>query len=297
MSARRKVGGLALACAVNLGALVGCSSKDASTTEQAASSAPHAHDAPERAGGTVAASVKVAQPVEPGRPAELAFAFADGSGRPLDDFQVVHEKRLHLFVVSDDLAFFDHVHPSDSATAPGNWSIAQSFPRAGTYHLYADFTSASEGAHMTKSDLEVPGDRPAPAPLVASTEPTQRVGDLAITAKFVGAPIPSGDAMLEYSIADERGAAVTDLEPYLGAFGHLFILKDDRVTTVHAHPLDGGGAHGGPKLTFHASLPGPGKYKLWAQFQRRGEVMTAPWVIEVSEAPAPPNPHAHHRMH
>lgn len=46
------------------------------------------------------------------------------------------------------------------------------------------------------------------------------------------------------------------------------------------------GPEGGPDLTFDALLPKPGRYRIWTQFQRGGEVSTASFTVEAAAAPA-----------
>jgi hypothetical protein len=81
------------------------------------------------------------------------------------------------------------------------------------------------------------------------------------------------------------GAPVTDLEPFLGAMGHLIVVKEDRSQFVHSHPMEPANAdparRGGPAVVFSALFPVPGLYKAWGQFQHRGTVLTVPFVFEV----------------
>jgi hypothetical protein len=87
---------------------------------------------------------------------------------------------------------------------------------------------------------------------------------------------------LRFQIADATtGAPVNNLEPYLGAAGHMLVVSDDGATAIHAHPE--GGPTSGPTVTFEPMFPAAGLYKLWVQFQRKGQVVTAPFVIAVEE--------------
>src|SRR5205807_5720588 len=54
------------------------------------------------------------------------------------DLAIVHEHPLHLIVVSSDLTFFDHVHPTPQPD--GSLAIDYAFPKAGRYVLFADIT-------------------------------------------------------------------------------------------------------------------------------------------------------------
>lgn len=71
---------------------------------------------------------------------ELSFDIRDPSGVPITDFDEAHDKQLHLIVVRNDGREYRHVHPElDPRT--GVWSLPWSWDTAGTYRLYADFTS------------------------------------------------------------------------------------------------------------------------------------------------------------
>lgn len=252
----------------------------------------HAHDhgaMPEmRLSDTVEAVVE-AGPLEPGKPMRLVFSYrAKADGMALTDFEVVHQQRLHMFVVRRDMSVFDHVHPVPADPARGDvagtWVQEQVFPTPGEYHIYSDFKSTRLGPNVTVTKLVVPGEAPADVPLTVDTTMTRSYGDLTITLTTAPAGLAVGDAMLTYSVRDARGQPVNDLEPYLGAFGHLFILHEDLVTMAHAHPR---GAEptpemrAGPEVAFHTVLPKAGRYKLWAQLQRAGKIVTTDWTVQV----------------
>jgi len=57
------------------------------------------------------------------------------------------------------------------------------------------------------------------------------------------------------------------------------ILSRDADHYLHVHPLDE--ASSGPDAQFVTSFPKPGIYKIWGQFQHRGEVFTVPFVVQV----------------
>jgi len=232
---------------------------------------------------TVAATVTSAPP-EAGKPVTLGLSFrVHGATSDITDFEVVHEQRLHTFVVSDDMSFFAHVHPQPVDTQPGLWTLVQVFPAPGTYYIYNDLTSTSVGPAVTRSTVTVPGTAPAPEPLMVDTAMTKTFGGLQVMLMTKPAQLTAGDAILEYTVSDASGP-VHDLEPYLGAFGHLFILKDDKVTMAHAHPSGAApapGDHAGPTVSFHTVLPAPGRYKLWAQLKRGGQVVTTDWTVDV----------------
>jgi len=234
---------------------------------------------------SVEARVTPLAPLAAGQPGTLRFRFESRASRAaLTDFEVAHERRLHVFVVSDDMSFFAHVHPTLSDAEAGLWTLEQTFPAPGRYQIYADFKSTGAGANVTRSDLVVAGTPPAAVPLTVDGEMTKTFGGLTVTARFTPWPLTTGDTLLTYRVTDESGQPVTDLAPYLGAFGHLFALSSDKVTMAHAHPEGAAptaDAHGGPEISFHTRFPSAGTYKLWAQVLRGGIVTTTDWTVAV----------------
>ncbi|MFO0751558.1 MAG: heavy metal-binding domain-containing protein [Myxococcota bacterium] len=228
--------------------------------------------------------------LEAGKPVPVNFAYRHHtSDTAVSDIVPSHTELVHLFVISDDLATYAHVHP-EAAAAPGEFDLAVTFPTPGRYHVYSDFTSTGDGPTVTATPVEVPGAAPAPVPLVADAELAKVVDGLKVALTPSPSPLVAGqDVMLTYHVSDAAsGAAVTDLEPYLGAMGHLFILNRDLAHPDHAHPQGAepaADARGGPDIMFHTHLEKPGLTKLWLQLQRHGQVETVPLVIDVQAAP------------
>ena len=230
---------------------------------------------------TVESHLNASGSVEAGKPTRLNFAFHAMPGQALvKDFEVSHERKLHVFIVSQDLSFYDHVHPDPTGDgSAGTWQLDQTFPAPGVYRVYSDFKSTALGANVTVSDFTVPGTAPAPKPLVVDSVMNKAFGGLTVAFAPSPTPFKAGvETILKYTMADAKGSAVTDLEPYLGAMGHLFVLGDDLVTMAHSHPE---GMERGPDVSFHAVFPKAGRYKLWAQFQRAGKIVTSDYVVDV----------------
>jgi copper chaperone CopZ len=71
---------------------------------------------------------------------------------------------------------------------------------------------------------------------------------------------------------------VTDLEPYLAAYGHLVALRAGDLAYLHVHPAGepgDGKTPAGPDITFYATAPSTGDYRLFLDFQHDGVVRTA----------------------
>jgi hypothetical protein len=203
------------------------------------------------------------------------------SGARVSRFVDVHERPLHLFIISRDLSRFEHVHPE--RRDDGTFVLGKEIP-AGEYMLIADFLPADGTSQMVQRAVVTPGSTaslfaPMPAPATSSLE--QVADGLRIRLEH-DVLRPRRESPLRFAVTDsESGLPAMDLEPYLGATGHLLIVSSDLSTAVHGHPE--GGRTTGPTVTFGPVFPAPGTYKMWVQVQRRGKVITAPFVVTVSE--------------
>lgn len=243
-----------------------------------------------------------------GAPAELSFTVRDSAGAAVRFLQLVHERPLHLFVVSADLSSFDHVHPE--LGLGDAYHLAHTFPHGGAWRLYADYTPPGSGTIVERFDLDVKGPAPAAIPLVADRILSHDADGVRVTLTLAHPPVADQDVELVASLADAASAApIHDLQLYLGALAHLILVSADGGELIHAHPLETGEVFDptqGPRIehthdpsklakvlvgpspsTLHAvtSFPRAGLYKLWFQFQRAGRVSTVPFVIEVAPAP------------
>lgn len=211
--------------------------------------------------------------IEPGQPALLTMAVFNGFGQMITEFDILHEKRMHLVIVRDGLDIFAHHHPE--ILENGEFQTRLVFPVPGAYRLYVDFTPRGGQPSTAMNTLTVSGDPPA-APVLEPYVPGQ-----VRTQHLVADVEINQDARrhrLTFTLFDQHDAPLTDLEPYLGAMGHLVILSVSGQNYIHAHPLDNST---GNKVTFEASFPQPGLYKAWGEFQRNGQVHDIPIVFRI----------------
>ena len=205
-----------------------------------------------------------------GEESVLTFQILDGSGSPVTAYDIEHAKWMHLIVVRRDLANFQHLHPELGST--GTWTQRLTLPAAGSYRMFADFTVDGE-KHTLGADLQAPGSF-TPVPLPAAASRTS-VGGYTVT--LTGDPRPGEASELEFAVT--RGdAAVEDLEPYLGARGHLVALREGDLGYLHVHPT---GDDAGNRVRFATTVPSAGTYRLYLQFQRAGVVHTAEHTLVV----------------
>jgi len=208
----------------------------------------------------------------------------------ISSFATVHEKRFHLFVISQDLEHYDHVHPEQQPD--GSWTLRVTLPRPGYYRLYSDFLPAGGTPQVVAVPLVTAGFRgdiaSSSARLVPDRDLTSAVGSLRVSLALPEARLTAGrEEMFAFELTDRvTGKPVTDLEPYLAAWGHTLLLSEDTESVVHAHPVepvpDDPAARGGPVVTFKAMFPKAGHYRLWTQLKRSGQIATAVFTVDVA---------------
>ncbi len=217
--------------------------------------------------------------VRAGRPLALKFTLTHPkTGERIRDFARVHEKLFHLFIVGHDLETFAHVHPEQQPD--GTFRLKTTLPKPGHYQLIADFFPHGGTPQTIQRALVTAGYTTdlRPAKLVPDREWVRTESGLRIELKRQ--PLVAGKAvLLSALVSDARsGAPATDLEQYLGAWGHMLVMSADLADAVHVHPAPETKA-GGPEVVFETRFPRPGDYRVWTQFQRKGEVVTAAFTV------------------
>ncbi|MER7672422.1 hypothetical protein ABTY61_28735 [Kitasatospora sp. NPDC096128] len=268
--------------------------------EPAAAHAGHTgHDAGHDSGGEPAAAdhlpgglqvsergytLSVEHPfVTAGSPTDLRFRILDADGRPVTAYQQQHDKELHLIVAPRDLSTFQHLHPT--LAADGTWSAPTAVPAAGEYRVLADFTPAGASEGLTLgADLHAAGDlRPTPLPDTGRTVTAD-----GYTVTLGGDLTPGRSSHLTLTVSKD-GSPVTDLQPYLGTYGHLVALRAGDLAYLHVHPDT---TTPGPGIGFTTTAPSSGSYRLFLDFQHQGTVRTAAFTA-TTDAEAPAADHQH----
>jgi hypothetical protein len=219
------------------------------------------------------------QPARARAGGELAFRVLGPDGRAVTEFTRAHEADLHLIVVRRDMSGYQHVHPT--LHADGRWTVRFTFPEPGAYRMFADFDPAGPHEALTLgADVFVPGDftpRPLPEPARSAT-----VDGYTVTWK--GTPKAGEASRVTLSVSSADGRPVTDLQPYLGAYGHLVALRDGDLAYLHVHPVEEAadpGARPGPDITIVVEVPSPGDYRLFLDFRHDNAVRTAEFTVRV----------------
>ncbi|MFY1692157.1 hypothetical protein [Plantactinospora sp. WMMB782] len=261
---------------------------DSASSTGAAHSTGHdaggaATDTPRLPGGLLVSDRGYTLTGVPAPAGEFAFRIVGPDGQPVTRFDVAHDKRMHLIVARRDLSGFRHVHPE--MAADGTWRVASPLSGPGSWRAFADFTPSGAAALTLGLDVAVPGDfRPRALPAPA---PTAEVDDYQVS--LDGTLTPGRTSELTLTV-NRNGQPVTDLSPYLGAYGHLVALRAGDLAYLHVHP-DGepgdGRTPAGPEITFYADVPSAGTYRLYLDFQHGGTVRTAEFTLTAGPPTGP----------
>jgi hypothetical protein len=205
---------------------------------------------------------------KPGQETTLQLIVRDRE-RPKEAFRQFdrfHEQLMHLVIVRNDLEGFTHEHPMLSEA--GVFELHYRFAAPGEYHLFADVAPKGAGSQVLIANLNVAG-KPSRSASLPRRPKTQEIDGVRIQLESDSAP--AGKTVPVCFTVDPS----TGLEPYLGAQAHLISIHEDALTFVHAHPDETK-----PAFVFQGRFPKPGLYRVWLQFKRNGQLITAEFTIE-----------------
>lgn len=183
-----------------------------------------------------------------GRREPYVFRILGPDGRVVRDYDVEHERRLHLVVVGrSPNTVFLHLHPTQRAD--GAWTVPLRLPVNGSYRVFADFTTDGDRRTLGVDVVGHGGSDLWASPVTQYDVDLDDHGDrLEFHVRYAGNPVK--------------------LQRYLGAAGHLVVLREGDLAYVHAHA-------DADELAFDVPFPSSGRYRLYLQFKVGGKVETA----------------------
>jgi len=193
--------------------------------------------------------------------------------RPVTNFQIVHERLFHLFVVSQDMKFFVHDHPIFEKDGVFHYDLA--LPTPGMFRILGDFYPDGATPQLIAKTVLVAGKAPAPIKLTRDYSTKDAANMQVELVTDPPQPIAHTKTMMFFKVKPGDG-----LEKYLGAWGHMLAASDDLIDLIHTHPFL---ADGGPEIQFNMIFPRAVPYRVWVQFQRNGVVNTAYFDVPVEE--------------
>lgn len=219
-----------------------------------------------------------------GRTVTYTFSVTRPDGAPLRAYTPTHEKELHLIVARRDLSGYQHLHPTRS---PGGvWSVPLRLAEAGAYRVFADFAPSDRPDRPLTLGVDLTATGP-PAAVRTLPPPRPSAEVDGYTVRLDGRLVAGRPSPVTVEVS-HAGRPVTDLQPYLGAYGHLVALREGDLGYLHVHPVgqpDDGLTPAGPRVGFVVEVPTAGTYRLYLDFRHREQVRTAEFTVVVPAEP------------
>jgi len=201
--------------------------------------------------------------------------------------EVQHEKKIHLIIVSEDLSYFDHIHPE--YTEDGSYKVPAKFPAPGKYTVFADFKPVGGNHTVDKMIVEVKGSAPTAKKYNGDKLTSNSEDGFSVTLTPKGELL--ANQQMQITGAVKQNGKIVDpaaLEDFLGAKAHMVVVSLDDKEYLHVHPSVVNG-----QFDLHTTFEKPGIYRGWIQFQSKGRVHTTDFVLNV-KAGAPSDSHTSH---
>lgn len=226
------------------------------------------------------------QPTQQGRPIQLTFTVTDAAGAPLPPQAIAttHTQKLHTMVIDQSLSDYHHLHPQyDPATGLYQCSFT---PRLNArYSAWHDFTVAGNSAPtILRTSLPAAPSCPERLPRLLPASHAE-AGGLCIDVQRRDALVAGEPGTLRLRVTDAAsGQPVNDLQPIMGAYGHLAGFSENGSQFIHSHPMtEPGQPVQDGMLDFHVVPTQPGMTKFFLQLKHHGQEVTLPFVQPVRQ--------------
>ncbi|HWE52347.1 MAG TPA: heavy metal-binding domain-containing protein [Bryobacteraceae bacterium] len=224
-------------------------------------------------------------PLQAGKDTRLVFSVRDPKTlKIVRDFEIVHEKKFHLFLISQDMTWFQHIHPE--VMPDGRFAITVQFPKPAFYRVLTDFWPLSGTPQLVEKTILVPGAGfKLESPELKADLGPQKTENLTVEFSTVPAHRVAGQKTLIFT----RLTPNEGIENYLGAPAHMLAGSWDLIDLIHTHPVQVNDPpdNNYKELQFSMFFPRAGMHRIWIQFQRNGVVNTAAFnvpVVEIGDA-------------
>lgn len=155
------------------------------------------------------------------------------NGKVVRNYDWDMTKLIHMIVVSDDMRYFDHVHPA--LLPDGHWSIDYAPAEKGLYHIYLDGLPHDLGRQVFRFDVPAGTGTAASTRIPHALGPTAKAGPYSVTLDRVAVPI--GEIATITVTITMNGRPAKDLHPYLGAMAHGVFVGLNDLAYMHAHGM------------------------------------------------------------
>lgn len=231
--------------------------------------------------------------IKPNTDTLLSYTVFDAaSGNQVGLFQLAYTKLMHMVVVDDQLQYFSHIHPSQNGE---RFIVSTQFPHEGRYHIYISFQPVGAIEQQFGFTLQVgPKNEEETKPeWSVDQDLTKTFGDVKVSLTephLISKKMEKGEQSIRFTLTNAAtGEPLTNLSPYLAAFGHLVMINTRTYEYLHVHPTNISAPNpqdrSGPVIDF---VPvsifdpiHPGMYRLFAQFSPDGKLFASDFTVQV----------------
>jgi hypothetical protein len=244
--------------------------------------------------GDVSLSIEPREPPLLEQPSKLFFSIVNTSALPMtvDQFDIMHERKMHVFIIGPDLQTFTHTHPEDypegfAEQSAGVYRVDYTFNLTGMHAVVLDYSS-QRVPYTTIIPVNALSGMPSTA-FVPDYNRTKQFGDYTVTLSVPDTMFAEVEIPFSYHI-ERNNLPVTDLQLLLGSEMHVVAVDTFFSTAGHTHAYIPGhtthyGAmpqrYSGPTIPVHYVFPKPGTYVLFSQFRENNVATTTNFVVDV----------------
>ncbi|MBM7603739.1 hypothetical protein JOC75_001712 [Metabacillus crassostreae] len=198
----------------------------------------------------------------------IMITLKDFLGNPLKNLEINHEKLMHLIVVDEHLDQYYHLHPEEIAA--GQFKVKSQL-NEGHYKAFVDIKLGDLAYKVDPIPFKV--GNPS---TIEHNHPSLEVDkNLEKTVDENSVKLSATDLVVGEPVTLSFDVHGVELEPYLGAMGHVVILDEKAQEYLHVHPQNEN------EPVFETEFSDAGIYKIWAEFKVNGKVTAFPFVVEV----------------
>lgn len=211
--------------------------------------------------------------IQAGKETKLSISITEGSKNATLD--VVHEMKMHLLVVNEELTWFDHVHPEEQAD--GTYSISETFPAGGKYLLFTDYKPIGASNEVKLLEVDVKG-APLNVPKITSEKFVSKVDNYTVTLTNGNDFKTDRGQKLKFTVEKEgKKLNEKDIQQYLGASAHIVMIAKETKDFLHIHPISDKNF----PIYAETQVKKAGLYRMWVQFKIDGVIHTADFTVNV----------------
>jgi hypothetical protein len=210
----------------------------------------------------------------------MYFTISDSTANKplsLNDFEEIHTRRLHSFVISDDLEYYKHIHPEETTTK-GLYRVKwKEYEKNKSYRVWIDVIPLK-----TKENIfawfDLKGKESTSIKKTYNTKFTLDNG-VNLNLFFSEKPQIGKDITMKVTFKDNANKPFTKLEEIMGAFAHAVGFTNSNRNILHIHPVK-------PKntvseLEFHVKFKDEGYVKMFVQIKIEGKEYFIPFGFDV----------------